>query len=410
MKMNSSSAWDAALLVLERLRASGHRALLAGGCVRDMLLEQPPKDYDIATSAKPEQVTAIFPGARHVGAKFGVVLVRRLHHDIEVATFRSDGSYSDGRRPDSVAFGTELEDARRRDFTINGLFYDPIEQRVIDHVGGGDDLSAKLLRTIGDPDLRFAEDHLRMLRAVRLASRLGFTIDPATAESIRRHAAELRAISAERIWMELERMLTAPTRAVAWTHLRSLGLRMYLASSWLGDGAKDEKIGRRLAELPSGTVSASLALSVALCDETPDSAVAIGRELRLSNRLNDDVRWFIRSLPSAARATELELAEVKELMAHSEWENLLELLRVVEITSTTKGAAFTAIQDRARAIPHDEISPAPFLCGEDALAMGVPPGPRIGEILSAVYRAQRNLEIRTRDEAAALAIRLFQLG
>ncbi|MCH7994391.1 MAG: CCA tRNA nucleotidyltransferase, partial [Planctomycetes bacterium] len=194
----------AALRILEKLRARGHTALLAGGCVRDMLLSIPPKDYDVATDATPKRVVRIFPRSRTVGAKFGVVLVRQYGHDIEVATFRSDGTYSDGRHPDTVVFGTDVEDARRRDFTINGLFFDPIEERVIDHVDGRRDLEAGVIRTIGEPEARFAEDHLRMLRAIRFAARLGFVIEPRTMAAIKCLAQRLGDISTERVWLELE--------------------------------------------------------------------------------------------------------------------------------------------------------------------------------------------------------------
>ncbi|MBU0718712.1 MAG: CCA tRNA nucleotidyltransferase, partial [Planctomycetes bacterium] len=185
MTTQRHTAWDAALQIIKRLRAEGHTALLAGGCVRDRLLAQTPKDFDIVTDAPPERVKEIFPRARKVGAKFGVMLIRKYGFDTEVATFRSDGTYSNGRHPDQVTFSSDIEDAQRRDFTINGLFHDPIEDLVIDYVGGRADLEARILRTIGNPEQRFGEDHLRMLRAVRFASRLGFEIEPTTMAAIR---------------------------------------------------------------------------------------------------------------------------------------------------------------------------------------------------------------------------------
>jgi poly(A) polymerase len=209
---NDDAGYKAALHVMDTLRGAGHQALLAGGCVRDLLLSRTPKDYDVATDAPPGRVLEFFPKARAVGAKFGVILVRKFGRDVEVATFRTEGPYSDGRRPDHVAFGSAEEDARRRDFTINGLFFDPAGQRVIDYVGGQDDLRRRILRTIGDPSERFAEDHLRMLRAVRLAARLEFTLEAQTRTEISRAAPLLSGISPERIWMELEQILTAPSR------------------------------------------------------------------------------------------------------------------------------------------------------------------------------------------------------
>ena len=209
----------AALDIIATLRSAGHIALLAGGCVRDLLLNRTPKDYDVVTDATPRRVKELFPRARQVGAKFGVMLVRRYRHDVEVATFRADGTYSDGRHPDQVTFGTEQEDAARRDFTVNGMFCDPAEERIIDHVGGREDLEAGVIRTIGVPAERFAEDHLRMLRAVRFASTLGFELAPETLAAIRQHAPKLELISAERIWQELVQILVGSARARGWTLL-----------------------------------------------------------------------------------------------------------------------------------------------------------------------------------------------
>ncbi len=259
-------AWEATLSIMDSLRAAGHVALLAGGCVRDRLLGRIPNDYDVATNALPERVRELFPKARLVGVKFGVVLVHRFGHDIEVATFRSDGTYLDGRRPDQVTFGDDREDALRRDFTINGLFYDPFADRVIDYVAGQADLNARVIRTIGDPDIRFAEDHLRMLRAVRLSARLDFTIDPQTAAAISRLCANLRAISPERVWMELEQILTEPTRSEGWRLLNALGLRANLSSEWPIDLKADSLAEKRLNALPLETVDAGLALAAALPD------------------------------------------------------------------------------------------------------------------------------------------------
>src|SRR5919199_235347 len=179
---------DDALAVLRRLRDAGHVAYFAGGCVRDLLLGLEPKDYDVATDAPPQRVRELFGNTQAVGQAFGVILVRHRRSQVEVATFRSDGAYLDGRRPSEVRFTTAEEDAQRRDFTINGLFSDPTEGRIIDYVGGQEDLKNKLLRAIGDPDRRFEEDHLRLLRAVRFAARFGLDIEPHTSDAIRSHA------------------------------------------------------------------------------------------------------------------------------------------------------------------------------------------------------------------------------
>jgi poly(A) polymerase len=213
-----------AIQIIQKLRLSGHEALLAGGCVRDLLLGREPKDFDVATSATPDEVVALFPGALTVGAHFGVVVVRQDHEQIEVATFRTDGSYKDGRHPESVTFSTAAEDAQRRDFTINGLFRDPIEDRVIDYVGGAADLEKRVLRAIGDAHQRFDEDKLRLLRAVRFATTLGFEIEEKTWQAVREHAPAIQSVSAERIRDELIKIFLHPNRLRGFDLLMDSGL------------------------------------------------------------------------------------------------------------------------------------------------------------------------------------------
>src|SRR5688572_24859254 len=213
-----------ALAVVQRLRGAGHVAYFAGGCVRDLLLGLEPKDYDVATDAPPDRVRELFKRTQAVGQAFGVILVRVGRSQVEVATFRAEGEYLDGRRPSEVRFTTAEEDARRRDFTINGLFLDPLTDQVIDYVGGQADLKAKVIRAIGNPDERLEEDHLRLLRAVRFAARFGFEIEPATDAAIRRHAGHLVRISPERVAEELRAMLTPPTRGAAWRMFWDQGL------------------------------------------------------------------------------------------------------------------------------------------------------------------------------------------
>ena len=210
--------------VVERLRAQGHVAYFAGGCVRDLVRGEIPKDFDIATDARPEQVQKIFSRTYAVGAHFGVIVVLENGFQFEVATFRSDGVYLDGRRPTEVHFSSAEEDAKRRDFTINGMFFDPEKNEVIDFVGGRADLEAKLIRAIGDPAQRFAEDRLRVLRAVRFATVLGFTIDPATWKALQQAAPQINEISAERIREELVRIFLSPNRVRGWDLLDESGL------------------------------------------------------------------------------------------------------------------------------------------------------------------------------------------
>lgn len=410
MTRGRHDAWDAALQIIQMLRAAGHVALLAGGCVRDRLLSRTPKDYDVATDATPDHVSRIFPKARRVGAKFGVMLVRKYGHYVEVATFRTDGTYSDGRHPDQVEFGTELDDACRRDFTINGLFFDPLADKVIDHVGGRADLDAGIVRTIGDPNLRFAEDHLRMLRAVRFAARLGFEIEPTTMTAIQRHAHHLRSISPERIWLELEAVLTAPTRAVGWSLLLQTGLRGHLTESWPPSGDEDRAIERRLAALPSAPLQSALPLGACLHGHAPTIVAGICRSLRLSNRLLKAVVWLVRSLPRVSDEASLQLADLKLLMANEQWSSLLELLRASLLAADADGGPYDRLQQRAAGVDPNDVTPPPLLTGDDLLALGLEPGSRLGQLLDRVYRAQLNEEIATRDEALRLAQDLARSG
>ena len=408
MKPAQRDAWAAALYAIRKLRAEGHTALLAGGCVRDRLLNLTPKDYDIATDATPARVKEIFPRARHIGAKFGVMLVRRSGLEIEVTTFRSDGPYSDGRHPDAVTFGTDVQDARRRDFTINGLFLDPIEDRVIDYVGGRKDLDAGVIRTIGDPDRRFAEDHLRMLRAVRFGARLGFAIDSETTEAIRGNASKLESISPERIWLELEEILTAGTRARGWSLLVETELHRYLAHGWMPTDEETSLISARLTALPDRAVAASLALASVLGDRLPDEVGDVCRMLRISNRLADAATWLVRSLPVARREAALELADLKVLMAEPSWPELLDLLRIDLAVRGGDPEPFTRLHHRASAISAEWVAPPPLVSGDDLGDLGLPPGPRMGEVLKRLYRAQLNEEITSREEALATARALIR--
>ena len=403
MRAQRRDAWHAALDTIKKLRAEGHVALLAGGCVRDRLLRRIPKDFDVAEDAAPQRVKQVFPRARQVGAKFGVMLVRKFGHEIEVATFRADGSYSDGRHPDVVTFGTDVEDARRRDFTINGLFHDPIADQVIDYVDGRADLEAGIIRTIGDPNRRFAEDHLRMLRAIRFAGRFGFKIEPDTAKAIARHAAQLETISAERVWQELEMILTDPGRVRGWSLLLETSLREHLTSAWPQEPDDDAVVGARLAALPSQQIDASLAMAAALCTYPANQAANVCRAMRLSNRLGKAVVWMVRSLPDVCGESLLELADLKLLMAEEPWPHLLELLRVDLVARGAELGPYERVRTRAATIAADAVAPPPLLTGDDLCSMKMSPGPRMGQILKAVYRAQLNERIIDHEQAAAMA-------
>lgn len=405
MSDRNDNAWRAAMAIIRSLRDRSHVAYLAGGCVRDRLLNLEPKDYDVATDATPDEVRSIFPRARLVGAKFGVVVVAKFGAQTEVATFRCDGVYSDGRRPDEVVFGSEIEDARRRDFTINGLFFDPIDERVTDHVGGQDDLRAGIIRTIGDPELRFAEDHLRMLRGVRLSARLGFEIEPGTADAIRRLGVYLRAISPERVWQELEQMLRPATRATGWQLLVDLGLHDDLSSELPSEDESWRLAIERLRHLPASEIDPEVPLAAILLDCDVAVVERAGRSLRLSNQQLRKVLYLVRSIAPLRRHAELELADLKILMADPAWPMLFDLFRMDALHRGDR-ETLAALEDRAAGIPADAIAPPPFLTGEDVAAFGVAPGPRMGAILDQVYRAQLNEVICKKDSAIDLALRL----
>ncbi|MCJ7693669.1 MAG: CCA tRNA nucleotidyltransferase, partial [Sedimentisphaerales bacterium] len=215
---------QAAIKIIKKLKRNGFEALLAGGCVRDMLLKRPAKDYDVATSAEPADVIRLFKRTLKVGAKFGVVMVLIDQIQVEVATFRTESGYTDGRHPANVRFATAAEDASRRDFTINGMFYEPLKKKVIDYVNGRADLKKQLIRTIGRPAERFGEDYLRMLRAVRFSTQLGFRIEPKTFSAIKKNAKNIHGISGERIAMELEAVLVHPNRSAGTSMLAESGL------------------------------------------------------------------------------------------------------------------------------------------------------------------------------------------
>lgn len=402
MRSSKCNDWDAAIHVIKTLRANGHVALLAGGCVRDRLLGIEPKDHDVATDATPGRVAELFPRAKKVGAKFGVIIVRKYGHEVEVATFRSDGEYRDGRHPDEITFGTDKEDAFRRDFTINGLFLDPTENRVIDYVGGKTDIENRLLRTIGDPDQRFSEDHLRMLRAVRFAARLGFQIDADTFSAIKQLAEKLSVISAERVFMELNAILTAPSRAMGWKLLLDTGLRRYLSPTWTVDDREDEHAMRRLELSAPGPIDSTLAFAALLCERNPSLVENICRSLRVSNRLNRSIVWLVRSLLLVRDGAKLELADLKLLMAQDDWPNLLELVRIDLLSSEAPLDLYSALRDRASSVKADDISPPRLVTGDDLTKLGVTPGQQFGDLLETVYRAQLNEEIRTSEQALAL--------
>lgn len=402
---------DAALHILRTLRAQGHEAYFAGGCVRDELLGLVPSDYDVATDATPERIATIFPRTAEVGASFGVVLVQSGREVIEVATFRSDGDYTDKRRPDSVRYSDALHDARRRDFTVNALFLDPdapgdLRHQVIDHVGGLADLDRRLLRAVGDAERRLAEDHLRALRAARLAARLGFTIDPATAGAIRRHAAELKGVSRERIGDEAGRMLRHATRAAAASLVEDLGLGRVI----FGDAApvpfRPRVLGHVPGHSPPGTCLAAWAIDRGFDPGTGDATALAARwrsALCLSNQDRDAMHEALGVLRLLLTAwSGAGVAQRKRTAARTGFSPALTLLGALSPGAAAGIAADVRILEGSPG----GVSPPPWVTGDDLVAMGLKPGREFKRILDGVYDAQLEGKVASAAEAMELARRL----
>lgn len=390
-------------------------AYFAGGCVRDELLGLPPSDYDVATDAAPDRVRELFPRSSEVGKCFGVVIVQGRGEVVEVATFRSDGTYTDSRRPDSVTFSTPQEDARRRDFTVNALFLDPFGEVasnpgdlprrplsgcVIDLVGGVADLRAGVLRAVGDAAQRLAEDHLRALRAVRLASKLGFQIEAQTALAITQDAAALRGVSRERIGEEVHRMMTHPSRAACAESLATLGLLAPVLGLDQRAAVSWDHLATLPGEAPYPATLAAWGLDLGLPDGEADWPEAWRRSLCLSNHDRDGLRAVLKGAGTIRGAWPgLSVASRKRLAAGPwfEWARLLIGVRKPELS-----AGVASDRDRLAATPSG-LAPVPLLGGDDLVAAGWKPGPRFKDVLDRVYDAQLEEKIRTRAEALELA-------
>jgi poly(A) polymerase len=424
-----SAAEQFALTIVRRLQEKGHVAFFAGGCVRDRLMGLPPKDFDVATSATPDAVLALFPRSQQVGAAFGVVLVRgkpagppppaaagaprEAPPQVEVATFRADGTYSDGRHPDSVRFTTPEEDARRRDFTCNGLFFDPVAGRLHDFVGGQADIAAKRLRAIGDPAARFGEDHLRLLRAVRFAARLGFAVDDATAEAMGRLAGKIKTISKERVHDELARILGHPTRAAAVDLLHAAGLLRELWPAELqGPAAAGAPGAGRVARLGAGAdfVVALAALQTDLSGGGGPAGAAVAeyvrRDLLLTNAETADLGWLVDQRRVLAGWEGLTRAPVKRLLADPRWPRLA-LLMHAEGWPAARAAAFDA---RAAAWAAEGAAPPPLITGQTLIRLGAAPGPTFKRWLDGLYDRQLEGEFATAAAAVAAAEALIRSG
>ncbi|HEX8323842.1 MAG TPA: CCA tRNA nucleotidyltransferase [Tepidisphaeraceae bacterium] len=412
---------NAATLV-RTLRDNGHVAYFAGGCVRDRLLGLSPKDYDVATDAPPDRVRELFKKTQAVGAAFGVILVRLGGSVIEVATFRSDGVYADGRRPESVTFATAEQDAQRRDFTINGLFFDPIESKLIDYVGGQTDLAAKVLRAIGDPAARFNEDHLRLLRAVRFAGRFDLTIEPATAAAIDRAVPLLPRISAERIADELRRILTARARDAGYRLLWQHRLLHVLLPTLAGDGHAPLDASRSLLLnlAPGEPVAFPVAWLATVIDVrwqgggckhdllgnlVPADVAKLVHLTRTTLRLSNDeleamadIARLVHGVLDGAAPDDARLKRFLARESAGPARQLLDALSAVGVAVER----IAHLRPRLDALAGTEVAPPPLLTGDDLIRSGIRPGPAFKRVLDAVYDAQLNGTLA--DTAAALAM------
>jgi poly(A) polymerase len=388
----------AAVAIVRKLVGAGHQALLAGGCVRDLLLGRSPQDYDVATDAPPERVCELFRSTRKVGAQFGVVLVRQRRRWIEVATFRTDGPYLDGRRPAEVRLSDARHDALRRDFTVNGMFLDPLAMKVVDYVGGQADLEARVIRAIGKPEARFEEDHLRLLRAVRFAARLDFPIEPVTLTAIRGHAAKLMRVAAERVREELEKMLGHPSRRRAWSLLVECGLLPYLWAGASWQVQQRQAVGALLERLPP-EAPFELALATLLADRSAREIGQVARALTLSNDQSEMTAWLVAHSGELDDPDAPDLAALKRLMANRAF-GALHMLAQARYADMPDGTARgKRLEVRLAAIAPDAVQPPPLVKGDDLKARGIEPGPVYAEILGALYTQQLDEVFSSREEA-----------
>lgn len=419
----------AANAICATLVSHGYRALLAGGCVRDMLLGMEPKDYDIATNARPEEVAALFPRTVGVGASFGVMLVMRDEGAFEVATFRKDGPYLDGRHPASVEFRDEREDAQRRDFTINAMFYDTEREEVVDYVNGRADLERGVIRTVGDPRQRFGEDHLRILRAVRFAARFNYVIEAETFAAMREMAELVLTTSAERIRDELVKMLTEGHAKRAFELMDEAGILPILLPEIAamkgceqppefhpeGDVYTHTLLMLELMEDPSPT----LALGVLLHDvgkpptQTFEDRIRFNnhdkvgarmaekllRRLRMPRHDIDRVAWMVENHMRVAVAPEMRESKLKRFVRDEAFPELLELCRLDCLSSHGKVETIEWLKDYIAKLEPDDVKPAPLLTGHDLIAMGYRPGPLFSEILTTLEDKKLEGQLSIREDA-----------
>jgi poly(A) polymerase len=420
--------------IVRQLTEAGHQAVYAGGCVRDALLNRSYPDVDIATSATPDQVQSIFPKASDPqGKAFGVIRLKQGDHVFEIATFRVDGPYLDGRRPSSVTFTTAEEDAKRRDFTVNGMFFDPLKNEVLDFVRGRADLEAKTIRAIGDPLARFTEDRLRLFRAIRFAVQLGFVIEPKTWDALVRLAPESKTLAPERVRDELVKIFTSPDPARGLDLLHDSGL----VAAWIPELLEMRGCAQSPEHHPEGDVwvhtrlllthlknpSPILAFSALLHDvgkprtsRTEPSgrirffghegvgarmAQEILRRLRFSNDEVEAVEACIANHMAFKDAPQMRVSTLKRLLARPTFSEELELHRIDCASSHGELDIHRFLAAKQAEFSKEEIKPRPLVTGHDLQELGVPPGPAMGKLLHQLMDEQ--LEGKLTDREGALA-------
>ncbi len=389
---------QAAIRVIKRLHSKGFEGLLAGGCVRDMLLGRPANDYDVATDALPAEIIRLFKRTIKIGAQFGVVVVLMNEARVEVATFRSETDYLDGRHPEAVKFVSAAEDASRRDFTINGMFFDPLKKEVIDYVDGQADLEKKVVRTIGEPAERFGEDHLRILRAVRFSMQLGFSIEPKTWSAVCKGAKNISKISGERISMELEAILVNPNRSLGASMLIKSGLAEAIFPGF--DGKKAQFAINVLSKLRR-KVNFALALACLFSDCPAKYALEKCVILRLSRNQNKHIK-FLLSNRGKLLEEEMSLSRLKKIASEPYFGDLYELQRAIQKAGGDGRKALTPLINlsrRLKALGDVELKPKPLLNGHELIRLGAAPGPGLGQLAEEMYIAQLEGTLQTVEQA-----------
>jgi poly(A) polymerase len=425
-----------ALEIVRRLQAAGFEAYWVGGCVRDTLLGREPQDYDVATSAKPGQIEALFPRTIPVGRQFGVILVIEDERQVQIATFRSESDYEDGRHPSQVSFSTAKADALRRDFTINGLFYDPVQERSYDWVGGEADLKARLLRTIGSPEERFAEDHLRLLRVVRLAAQLGFEVENQTFAAVQRNAAAIRRVSSERVRDELIKLFQPPHAGRGLELLLESGLLQEVlpeiqatvgceqSPEFHPEGSVFRHLVKMLEQmrpdphpaLPWAALLHDVAKPVT-SSRAPDGQIhfyghervgaemaeEILRRLKFPRHEIEDVVQCVRCHMQFKDVPQMRKATVRRLILRPTFPLELELHRLDCLGSHGGLEIYDALVREAEKLQRQPAMTPPLIRGADLIALGMQPGPAMGQLLTEIRDKQLQEELKTPEEARAWA-------